>query len=401
MMNMNQKKKQERKEYKISPSMYLMEGACLIMAGVGISLISLVRHVSMDVLVRNLILGLAGIAVLGFEVRQAYLFEELDYDNQEHYLRFWICFFLGMAVAFACAFLPPGGWPYLPIYVLLALFGNMSAGILGASVLLMISTLLSEVTLGIAFLYFLSGIFAITLFRKLTKDFKIGIRMFLSLLCLLLCETEGTVLMANERLNPEFLIMPFANVILSGILLLGVLKFFSSIVIYRDRIRYLELSDTENEVLSAYRTEAKNEYMHSVHTAYFCERIAARLLLDEEALKCAGYYHKVCAAHPDTLEQLEFPTCALEILKEYTSHKNSIKKKETAVLLCADTVMSAIQYLVDKSKGQGIQYDSVIDAVFQRFDETNAFLECDISLKELNQIKNIFKEEKLYYDFLR
>lgn len=86
--------------------------------------------------------------------------------------------------------------------------------------------------------------------------------------------------------------MPAANLVVSGILLLGILKFFSGAVVFRDRVRYLDLNDTENQILAKYRQTDRTEYFQCIHTAYFCERIALKLGLDKDALKCAGLYHK-------------------------------------------------------------------------------------------------------------
>jgi hypothetical protein len=264
---MKQKKKQEKNEYRITGQMFLAEGVVLLCNILTVGLVSFFQNKPIDIIVRNLILSVAGVAILGFTIRQAYMFDELDYDNKENYLRFWFCFLMGLIGAVVCAFLPAGGWPYMPIYVLLALFSNMSSGIIGGSVLLMISTLLSEVNLGVSFLYFVSGIFAITLFVHLSGEFKVGVRLMLALLCLLLCETEGTVLLANERFRPELFVIPLANCILSGIILLLIMNLFSSKVIFRFRGVYLDLNDTENEILSKFRAESKQDYMHSVHTA--------------------------------------------------------------------------------------------------------------------------------------
>lgn len=76
------------------------------------------------------------------------------------------------------------------------------------------------------FLYFISGVFAACLFQHLEQEFAIGIPLFLSLFCLLLCETANVVLLANEHLSLEQFLVPAANLIVSGILLLGILKIF-------------------------------------------------------------------------------------------------------------------------------------------------------------------------------
>ena len=73
---------------------------------------------------------------------------------------------------------------------------------------------------GIFFLYFISGIFAACLFQHLEEEFSIAVPLFLSLLCLLLCETANIVLLTNEHLTLEQFLVPAANLIISGILLL-------------------------------------------------------------------------------------------------------------------------------------------------------------------------------------
>lgn len=406
-MILKQKKRREAEEImeenrpKITWRNLVPEIFSIILAVAGIFGISLLRQSGSDVMLSNMVLGAAGVAILGFHMRQAYLEQELDYDNGEHYYRFWICFLIGLAGAFVFAFLPNAGWPYMTIFVLLALFSNMSTGILAASVLLMISIVLGGGTTATFLLYFLTGLFAVTLFRHLDDSFKIGIKMFLSLLCLLVCETAGVVLLANERLSVELFVIPTVNIIISGILLLVILKLFSSLVIYKYREKYLELNDTENTILAEYRSTSKDDYMHSIHTAYFCERIATKLSLNAEDLKCAAYYHKIGEARPEMLEEQQFPPKVKEILMEYFDKKNPVTKRETAVLVCADTVMNTIQYLISKSQERGLNYDYIIDNVFKHFSETDAFVQCDITLKELKTMQSIFKEEKLYYDFLR
>lgn len=386
---------------KITWRMVVPEILCILITGAGVYGIGWVKHTATDILLSCVVLSVVGAAIVGFQLRQAYLEEELDYDNGRYYNRFWICYFIGFLVAVGCSFLPVAGWPYLTIFVSMALFSNMSTGILSASVLLSISVLLGGAPVSHFVLYFLTGLFGISMFRHLDDGFKIGMKMFLSLLCLLLCQTATVVLLANERLSVESFVIPVANVAISGILLLGILLMFSSLVIFKYRVKYLELNDTENPILAEYRNNSKSEYMHSVHTAYFCERIANKLALDVETLKCAGYFHKIVEARPELLEEHQFPPAVKKLLLEYFDKKAPLQNKETAVLMCSDTMMNTIQILITKSEGQGLDYDYIIDNVFKRFEETEAFVHCDISVKELEMMKKIFKGEKLYYDFLR
>lgn len=43
----------------------------------------------------------------------------------------------------------------------------------------------------------------------------------------------------------------------------------------------------------------------------------------------------------------------------------------------------------------------MIETVFKKKLESMQLWDCDITLEELTAMKNLFKEEKLYYDFLR
>ncbi len=405
-MILKQKKKRETEKImeenklRITWRNLVPELICILLAAVGIGCFSFLKETSFEVMLSNMVLGMIGIMILGFYARQAYLEQEFDYDNGEHYLRFWLCFLASLMCAFMCALLPVAGWPYVAIFVLLALFGNTSMGILGASVLLSVSVALSGTGAVTFLLYFLSGVFAVALFRNMNDKFKIGSRMFLTLLCLLLCLTAGNVLLANERLNFELLVIPIANIIISGILLIGILKLFFSMVIYKNRETYLELYDTQNPILTEYRNRSRSDYMHGVHTAYFCELIALKLLLNSEDLKCVCYYHRMSKEDPGILVKYPFPPAVKAILQEYNSNK-SIRRKETAVLVCADTIVNTVQYLLSKSQDKGLDYDYIIDNVFKRFVDNDTFGQCDISMKELKSIQNIFKEEKLYYDFFR
>ncbi len=404
---MKQRKRQEAEETmeknkpKITWRHVGLEILILILTVAGIFGISILRKCAMDETLSNMVLGAVGVAILGFHMRQTYIEQELSYDNGEHYFRFWTCFASGLVFAFACVFLPIAGWPYMTIFVMLGLYSNMSTGVLAASVLLMISTLLGGGTTVTFLLYFLTGVFAITLFRHLDDSFRIGLKMFLSLLCLLICETAVVVLLANERLSMELFVIPVVNVLISGILLLVILKAFASVVIYKYREKYLELNDTENAILVEYKSASKENYMHSIHTAYFCERIAAKLSLNVEDLKCAAYYHKIAEGKPQMLEEHRFPPRVKAILLEFYDKKTPVKHKETVVLVCADTVMNTIQYMISKSQERGLDYDYIIDNVFKRFAETDAFVQSDLMLQELRTMQSIFKEEKLYYDFLR
>lgn len=377
------------------------EGAIIILGAAGMWFLGGVRQLEEDRLLGNCVMTVLLLAASCFQVRREYFYDGFDYDNGEHVYRFLLCAAAGLVIAFVCGFLPVGGWPFLLVYVMLALFSNTGTGIMAASSLLMISVMLNGEETAAFIIYFVSGIFAVTLFRRLENDFKIGVPLFLSVFCLLVCETANLVLTANARPDFEMFVIPVANMIISSILLLGCLKMFSSMVVYRYREKYLDINDTENPVLTQLRERDRKEYMHCIHTAYFCERIGSRLGMDTDALKCAGYYHCLGDELAAVMEEKQFPPAVREILLDYRDRKQGVRKRETAVLFCADTILNSVTYMLERGEQRQVDLDKVIDAVFRKMLDDGNFDKCQISVNELCTMQKIFKEEKLYYDFLR
>lgn len=377
-------------------------GAAILAAGVaGMWVLGSLRHQAQDRLLGNCVMTLLLLACSGFFLRRECLYGSLDYDNREHIGRFLFCVLLGLCITFACGFLPVGGWPFLVVYIMLTLFGSAAVGIVVSSSLLLTAVMLNGCGAEGFVIYFVSGIFGVTLFRQLGNRLKTGIPLFLSLFCLLVCETANLILPANARPDFEMFVIPAANMIVSGILLLGCLKLFFSRVAYRFRDRYLDINDTENPILVSLRERDRKAYMHCVHTSYFCERIGRQLGLDAEALKCVGYYHHLGEELKEQETEKRIPPAVLEILADFRERKQGIRRKETAVLLCADQVMNSVTYVLENGEPGQADYDRIIDALFRKLAKDRVFDRCDISVRELCTMQKIFKEEKLYYDFLR
>ena len=399
--NIEAERSMENNKRKLSWKLFPAELAILIIGAAGMWFLGGIRHLAEDRVLSGCVLTVLGLAATGFHFRREYLRRELDYNNEDHVFRFWLCMGLGLMVAFACGFLPVAGWPFLLVFVLLTLFSNVSTGILGSCVLLMIPVILSGGSVDGFVLYLVSGAFAVTLFQHLDSDFKFGIPMFLSILCLLVCETASLVLTANARPSLEMFVIPVANLIISSLLLLGCLKLFSSAVVYQHRDKYLDINDTENPSLVRFREQNRREYMHAIHITYFCERIGMQLGMDVNALKCAGYYHRLGEDLEKAAAENHFPPAAMEILQEYQSAGKRIIRKETAVLICSDTVVTTVSRLLHENPNGKVDYDKIIDEIFEKFLKNGSFNKCRISIEEFRTMQKIFKGEKLYYDFLR
>ena len=67
----------------------------------------------------------------------------------------------------------------------------------------------------------------------------------------------------------------------------------------------------------------------------------------------------------------------------------------------ADCIVSSILYLFEKDPKAELDYKQLIDTVFSKKLETDELWGNEISLAQIHEMKKIFFEEKLYYDFLR
>ncbi len=355
-----------------------------------------------------LVILMAGMTVFAIEISKIH--KLLMFDNEENFWRFLIVYLIFLVGSVLFPLLPAAGWPFLAAFVGLLLFSNQIIAICSGSTLLIITVLLGKTyTIESFLVYFVAGLTAVFLFSCINETFKVGIPLCMSILVQFLCLCIQEVLMVNETLHIEMFLIPFANILVCLILMLIILKIFSFVIIYRNQDRYMDINDPECPLLVELKNYSKDEYYHAVHTAYLCDRIAKKLNLDDNAAKAAGYYHKISLLKGDNnwentcmvLEEYNFPEKVHEILKEYLNEKERIVSKETVILLFSDTVISSIHYLFSKDKTAQLDYEKLIQAVFKKKEESGMIKYSHITLRELEEMKKILTEEKLYYDFLR
>lgn len=380
-----------------------------IITAAGTTLLCFLKGCERIDMLRNVILGGIGCFAILFFIAQAAEKHLYEYDNEDHLLRFTGLYAVCFILAAACSYLPSAGWPFLFIFVLLSLFSNTIIGICAGGLLLAVSVLLAGCGVEVFVLYFTCGMTGAGIFRRLNDRDKLIVPVLLSVAFLLVGETACVVIYANETLKWELFLVPFMNVIINILLLFILLKFFSNLVIYKYRDKYMVVNDQEFTLLVDLKAHSKEEYYRAVHTAYFCDRIAKKLKLDVDAAKAGGYYHRIgLLLGKVSLEKTEellaphaFPPAACRLLTEYLTPGVPLKSKEAAVLLLADTVISSVLKLFAKDSKAEIDYDILIERIFKEKMEDSILSESSITMGELISMKNTFKEEKLYYDFLR
>ena len=395
-------------ENKKKEPVYLVNSIQIVITVLLVTAGGFLKHAGGAELLRNAILAGTG----GFLTCFLYLSEKdrLSEKNASpaRTSRFAISYGICLAVSLCCAFLPPAGWPFLVVFVMMSLFCGFLPGICGGISFLTFSVLLAGADISIFALYVLTGLLGACLFSRLDEKYRIALPLFVSLSFLFAAETACVVLFANETLKWELFLIPALNVIISLILLLILLKVYSGMEIFKYRIKYLEINDQEFELLVNIKEKDKNAYYRAVHAAYFSERIAQALSLDADAAKTAAYYSNAGILYKEPEKNLEkefvsygFPPYARQLLQELTGKNTGIRHKEAAVVYMADAVISSILYLFEKKQDTKTDYAAVIETVFQKKWESGSLKNSELTFAEWNRMKKIFKEEKLYYDFLR
>lgn len=384
-------------------------GLMFVLAGVIALAGSLLHGSDAGVLIRNVVMALAGTGIVIF----AFTMEEINgrfiYRNDGKYARFGLAYLGGLIAAVFLPYLPVTGWPFLVIFVLLGVFSDGLTGLAAGSVCLLMAVNFAGGSFSVFWLYFVSGAAGILVFSTLNDEFKVGIPMFLSLMILTLCLTANVILLSREQLSAAQFTIPAINLLVSCILLLISLKLFSTAVIYRNREKYMEINDPEFPLLVQLKNMSKEEYYHAIHTAYLSDRIARRLGLDDAAAKACAYYQRIGKLKGDNTwenvsavcSEYHFPPNTKKILKEFVDESERIVSPETVVVLFADCIVSSIAYLFEKDPKAELDYAQLIDTVFQKKLETDELWGSEITLSQVHEMKKIFVEEKLYYDFLR
>ena len=357
------------------------------------------------------VLALLGVSGVIFAIEQSQEADSFLFDNKEHLGRFLVLYLLALAGSLVFPLLPAGGWPYLAAFIGLMLFSNQIVGLSSAAVLLLVTCLLYTGNNGnIAFyVYFVGGLAGLVVFSYLNVSFKVGLPILVSLMVQMVCLAVQEVLLVNEQLKLQLFLIPALNLLVSLILLLILLKYFSFSIIYKNRDLFMDINDPECPLLVELKNASKEEYYHAVHTAYLCDRIAKRLKLDDAMVKACGYYHRIGIIKGEVnwentqliLEENRFPQQVKDVLREYLDSTEQMVSKETIILLFSDTVITSISYLFSKDPQIEIDYPKIINGIFKKRVESGMIDQSNLTFGEFQEMKKILLEERLYYDFLR
>ena len=309
------------------------------------------------------------------------------------------------------SFVPNEFWPYMSLIVIMALMSNAEIGMIAGVSFVTISVMLEESgSYGELFMYVLAGAVAVALFRDLKENTSIGLPTFIALLMQGVLLIAFNVLFQNRTLSFNLLIIPILNLMVNLIILLIFLNMFGVYVIRKSNDMYMEINDTEYHLLAELKAKDKDEYFRAIHTGYLAERVSLGLGFNDRAVKTCAYYHRIGVLNGSLkwadvehyYTENNFPIEAVEYLHEYLEPaKGKSKSKEALTVQLCETVIASIMYLIKQNKDAKIDYDKLIDGLFDEKEKDGELKDFDVTFREYDQMRKILKKEKLYYDFLR
>ena len=400
-------------EQKVDLKHQLLFGGLFLLTGLAVFGFSYFTGKSYEAILRNTIVSLIIAGTVIFMMFDAYGRGSagLSYDNYYHKNRFIAVFAVFIVLACFMSLVPDQFWPYMSFFVILGLFSNTEIGLVSGIGFVTISVMLEENgSFGEMFMYVLAGAVALALFRDLKENTSIGFPTAISLMMQALLLIAYSVLFQNRTLSINILILPILNIMLNLIILLIFLNLFGVYIIRKSNDMYMDINDTEFSLLTQLKEKDKDEYFRAIHTAYLAERIALGLGFNDRAVKNCSYYHRIGTLEGKTewedvrhfYEDNKFPLEAVELLHEYIDPKSvSVRSKEALTINVSETVIASIMYLIKKNKDIKIDYDQLIDKIFDKKQIEGELKSYDVTFREYDQMRKILKKEKLYYDFLR
>lgn len=391
----------------------LLYGIMFIMTGILICGFSFAMGKSYEAILRNTIVSLliTGTVVFMLEDAAGRGKEGFAYDNYHKRNRFFVVYLVMVVLSCVLSLVPNAFWPYMSLMLILALFSNAEIGLVSGIGFVTLSVMLEENgSYGELFMYVLAGAVAIALFRDLKENSSIGIPTAISLLMQAVLLIAYNVLFLNRTLSVRILALPVLNLMLNLIIMLVFLNIFGVYVIRRSNDMYMEINDTEYPLLVELKNKDKDEYFRAIHTGYLTERIALGLGFNDRAVKTCSYYHRIglldgslkWADVEHYYVDNKFPEEAIEFLHEYIEpEKGKAKSREALAVQLSETVVASIMYLIRQNPEAKIDYDKLIDGLFDKKSKEGELAHFDVTFSEYENMRKILKKEKLYYDFLR
>lgn len=141
-------------------------------------------------------------------------------------------------------------------------------------------------------------------------------------------------------------------------------------------------------------------YEHSLLVGEISKGAAAKIHAKEDVAYAGGCYHEIgrirgneyIANGVEILEEHGISKDVIKVVTEHNINQGKPTSKEAAIVMLCDSIASTIQYLRLKKPETEVTMERIVQSIFMKRFEKGLFDGTGLSLGELNQLKEYFKE---------
>ncbi len=362
---------------------------------------------SVSAIISNIVLFVISLGIYLYAVKTS---ESNSFENDKsgRYVR--VILGLGTLFCIISFFGPEFIYPLNALAVIYMIYTGFPAAIALLTLFGTVTMITANETSAYFFYFMIPGIILLLQFRNPKEYFDVRKSVMYYSLSSILIYT-ALFLIYSLKITPERIVFPLVGLALNSLIVAIVMPKLAHGLLFTMEEKYSSIVDPEFHLLLKLKKENKYEFKRAIHSAYLSGRCADKVGADSRMARGCAYYHRIgvlsegedsIAVKTDRLiDENDFPEELAEMVKVCAGAKKSYLKKEVAIALICDELVSAIIRFMEEKPGENINFDALIDLIFERLSNRAPVVDSDLSLRDIRIIKKKLKEEKLYYDFLR
>jgi len=316
----------------------------------------------------------------------------LYWIQRKECMQYWHMVLVTWLLCYICRFLSVQCWPICVLALVWCLLFEYRMATMIPAFCMGIVVLDLQLPVYVYLCYVVLGIVTLSLFDQRKEEKAFWKLEFLYGLAFLV--SQGLFLYCTGYCKTEWkeICFSFATLLVTALFLYVFLYFYKRDVLNFHHTFYETYNNPEMDVLLELKAKNANAYKNCIHTAYFCDRLAGKLEVPSNPIRCAALYHEM-------QNYVDFPEEVKHIWEEVDGPANGYLHKESIIFICAESVVGTVLALNQKN-GKKKSYEKDIDKIFDYLEKKRIGSNSDISMAEWIVIKDTFLEENLYYDFL-
>lgn len=378
--------------------------AAVVFAAKGFDIAASVYDVVHAALIGGICALLMIFALLYMDIKGHRMFKESGRNT-----KFTVLYIIFVMLTCALSIISPLVVPTVFFSVILMYYSGLEPAIVSVPVLVCEMCAVSEMSFEAVIFAVISGIFAVIIFSYPVKPL-MYVKKAVIAAVVSIAAYSALVVSSDNEIRAGDIIDPSVGIAVSFILLLIFVRRYSKKYLETYDDLYEKINDPEYALLASLKERNKEEYMIAIHTAQLCDRIAKKMGCDRVLCKCLGFYHRIgvingSKAHRDTVVLAQdngFPEPAIKALAEYNdAKKKAPESSETIICLLANDIVTSIRYLGSEGGKDKIDYDKIVDYLIDKKINEGVMRNSSLTFSDIEKIRLYFREEHLYYDFLR